>query len=156
MEDNLFKHLLIILIMGVRIRKAKLSDVKDCYNLSKIRELLPADKDPIPLSYFKDIVGDKRNIFLVAEENKKIIGYSTADLLAGRLVIWQLLAVHPKYQNKGIGKQLAREIHSECKRRGYKYILGYAPQFNKKTIAFHKSLGFKVGEKMFEILKVLK
>jgi len=137
------------------IRKAKIGDVKACHELSKIRELLPADKQPISLKYFQEIVVDKRNIFLVAEENKKIIGYSTADLLAGRLVIWQLLAVHPDYQNKGIGKQLAKRIESEVKKRGYKYILGYAPQFNKKTLAFHKSLGFQFGEKMFEILKII-
>lgn len=123
-----------MVIRKVVIRKARLQDVNSCYELSKIRELLTAKKEPIPLNYFKAIVKDKRTIFLVAEKKGKIIGYPTADLLPGRLAIWWLLSVNPEYQNRGIGKELAKNIEKECKKRGIKDIIGYTPKFNKKLL----------------------
>lgn len=138
----------------MKIRKATLKDCKVCYNLSRTKELLAADGKPIPLSYFKEIVGTQ-TIFLVAEENGEIIGYSSADLLPGKVAMWWLLSVSPPYQNQGVGKKLASEIEKECRKNEIKFLIGYAPQFNKKTLTFHKNNGFILGEKMIEILKVL-
>lgn len=138
----------------MKIRKATIKDCEACFELSKVKELLTATGEPIPLSYFKDIVKGK-TIFLVAEEGKKIIGYSTADILPGKVALGMLLSVNPEYQNKGIGKALVQKIEQECRKRKIKYLLGYAPKSNKKTLTFHKKLGFNFGEDVVEILKKL-
>ena len=140
--------------MEIKIRNAELRDAKACHEISKIKELLTASGDPISLTYFEDIIND-RAIFLVAEIDKEIIGYTSADVISGKMLFWVLLAVKPEFQNKGVGKRLEEEIENECKKRNLKYILGYAPKFNEKTIAFHKKNGFLIGEELVEILKVL-
>lgn len=138
----------------VKIRKAKLFDCNEVHKLSQKRELLTAKKEPVPLSYFKEIINSRNTIFLVAEDKKEIVGFSNADVLPGKLAIWWLLSVKKECQNKGIGKEIAKEIEKRLKQKKVKYIIGYAPKFNKKTLSFHKKNGFHIdSEDLIEILK---
>ena len=139
----------------MKVRKAVVGDLKRVYELSKIKELYTAAGDVIPLHYFENVIGPE-TVFLVAEEEDKIVGYSIANILPGKLALWQLLAVDPAFQSKGIGKILANKIKEECLERGLDWITGYVSKSNEKALRFHKSLGFEIGEDMVGIIKELK
>ena len=138
----------------VIIRNATLKDCEACFELSKIPELLMAVKEPLPLDYFRDIV-QEGSIFVVAENNGEIVGYSAADILPGKVAIWWLLSVNPSYQNQGIGKKLVKKIEEECARRRIKYIVGLAPKSNSRTLDFHRKNGYVIGQDMVEVSKIL-
>lgn len=91
------------------IRKAQIKDVEAVHNLAKAKELLTASGEPSPKSYFRDLINEDRSVFLVAEKNQEVIGYSLADLLPGKVAIWWFLAVNPNHQDEGIGKKLTQK-----------------------------------------------
>jgi hypothetical protein len=57
----------------VRIRDATESDLNECGNLSQIEELKTPEGDYPNYRYLKEFLD--KGLFLVAEDNKKIIGY---------------------------------------------------------------------------------
>jgi len=136
----------------VKIRLAKLIDCKFCANLSKIQELKLANGEFISINYFKNFL-DKDNMFLVAEENNNIIGYALGEPMKGKVAHLGLLTVDNKFRNHGIGNQLVNKFEDQCKKKGIKNILLYAPKFNKKTLNFYKKLGFQKGKEHIQFLK---
>ncbi len=136
----------------LKLRPAKIDDCKACYDLSKIEELKKASGEYIRLSDLKKFIKEKQ-IFIVAESDKKIIGYLFGERTAGDAVLLWLLVVHPDYRSNGIGKKLMVEFQKVCKKRKMYEIILYAPRFNKKTLHFYEKLGYNRGMEVVEFNK---
>jgi len=136
----------------VEIRLAKLEDCKNCAELSRIEELRPAESDFISEGYFRIFV-DKDEMFFVAEDNGEIVGYILGEPMKGKMANLGLLTVNSKLRGKGIGKKLVETFRKKCDEKGLKYILLYAPKFNKNTLEFYKKCGFKEGKEHIQFLE---
>lgn len=116
------------------MRKAKIADAKDIYNLiaywAKRGALLER-----PLNYIYENIRD----FWIYTHNRKIVGCCALHVVGWNdLGEIKSLAVEKKYSRRGIGKKLVRSSLEEAKKIGIKRIfaLTFIPQF------FYKQ-GFK-------------
>lgn len=82
--------------------------------------------------------------FLVAEDEKGVIGVLTAMISApkeGRIL---LMAVRPPYRNRGIGTQLLKEFISRCFILDLKAVNLEVRISNEKAIRFYDTHGFNI------------
>jgi ribosomal-protein-alanine N-acetyltransferase len=85
-----------------------------------------------------------RSGFLVAEDERGIIGVLTAMISVpkeGRIL---LMAVQPSYRNRGIGTQLLKEFISRCFIMDLKAVNLEVRISNEKAIRFYDSHGFNI------------
>jgi ribosomal protein S18 acetylase RimI-like enzyme len=136
----------------VEIRLAKTGDCKKCAELSRIEELRPAGSDFISEGYFHVFV-DKDEMFFVAVDKRKIIGYILGEPMKGNLANLGLLTVDSNFRGKGVGRKLVEVFRKKCDEKGLKYLLIYAPKFNSKTVEFYKKCGFKEGKEHIQFLE---
>lgn len=137
----------------IKIRPAKIEDCKSCHELSKVPELRTPHKDEPPLYWFQNIVKEKQ-ILLVAEENKKIIGFIMGERIVCDWTALHLLAVNPYYRSKGIGRKLIEAYEKECRKRKLHGILTYVHS-NIQTINFFKRNKYSLGSTVIEAIKEL-
>lgn len=78
-------------------------------------------------------------LFIKTNQNKTI-GFITLKLLAGKCLI-DLVAIHPKYQNKGIGSVLITRAIKNFP--GYQIIVGTEAE-NIKAVSFYLKNNFKI------------
>jgi ribosomal protein S18 acetylase RimI-like enzyme len=138
----------------IKIRKATLRDCKDCFELSKIPELANPSGEPSHIWWMEAFVKEKQ-LFFVAEENKKVLGFTMGEIATGKIAFRHMTVVKKEYQNKGIGKRLAKKFEDECRKRKVKAIMLYGYAKNKKTIQFQISQGFEKGSLTYEFIKFL-
>jgi len=130
------------------IRLATKKDCISCAELSKIKELKDPHGDFISEEYFRNFV-DVDEMFFVAEDNNKIVGYILGEPLKCNLALLGLLTVSEKFRGQGIGKQLIKAFRDSCDNHNVEYIFFYAPNFNKNTIEFYKKQGFVTNDKLY-------
>ncbi len=87
--------------------------------------------------------------YLVAHIDDEIIGYAYASLFRGRegwrFACENSVYVNPKYQGRGIAKQLMKQLCDKCAQIGLKTMMAViGDSENQASIALHKSLGFTV------------
>lgn len=124
------------------IRKAKLKDINECVSLSKIKEF----EYPLGFPDKESLTNSLDKIFLVVEEDNKVIGFILGYPLTQKLVYLDLMTVHKNYRGKGIGQKLIKTFKEELKKRGVKEYLLFTPSFNKRTINFYQKKGLKKGK----------
>ena len=151
----------------VIIRKANKEDFKQIHELvmqvHKIhvenRRYIYKDIDPLDISTFKEEILNSNNIYLVAENNKEIIGICFAELknvLNNKIIKDQKIihisdiCVKEEKQKKGIGKKLYNEILDLAKELDVDSIELMVWGFNNNAIDFYKSIGMKVKNLKFE------
>ena len=135
------------------IRKARMSDCKECHEMSNMPELLSPNGKAPNIGWFEAHVRNNQIMFL-AEENKKIIGYVAGEELIEHGMILHLIAVMPEYRNKGIGKRLVTAFENECKKRKVRWIMLYAYD-TKNTVQFFKKNNYEKGSRTIEFVKYL-
>lgn len=101
-------------------------------------------------SFIKDLISLNTSIVLIAEENKKIIGYCLASESKRPPVFEKIrygtvldLAVTEHYRRKGIGKQLFLEIKKWFEEHGIHRIELNVVVSNLSATAFWKKMGFR-------------
>lgn len=101
--------------MRVKIRKGA---EKDYPPIEEIERLV-FDK-PRKRKEFEDRLNNNPNpYFIVAELNGAVTGYAMGYDVKGKLYN-AFLAIHPKFQRKGIGARLLKEAIVIAKKKGYK------------------------------------
>lgn len=133
----------ILLKNCMNIRKAELKDIKQCEKISKIPEFKMENWDLPSANSFKQSINQ---IFLVAEENEKIIGLILGNKLTKKSVYLDLLTVNEDFRNKKIGKELLLAFKNELKNLNMKQYFLIAPTFNKKTLNFYRKNGLIEGK----------
>lgn len=87
--------------------------------------------------------------YLVAHIDGEIIGYAYASLFRGRegwrFACENSVYVNPKFQGRGIAKQLMKQLCDKCAQIGLRTMMAViGDSENQASIALHKSLGFTV------------
>jgi len=127
----------------MEIRRAEDKDIKQCVELSQIKEFeMPGAVFPDE-EYFNESLS---KVFLVAEEGEKIVGFILGFNLTIKDVYLDLLVVKNKFRSKGVGKKLIEKFREELKLKEVKEYFLIAPKFNNKTISFYENLGLKKGK----------
>lgn len=140
----------------MNIRKAKIEDYKQIIELYK--ELYDAEKifdenlsnmyEPSDTEIIKNRIKSRKEIFLVAEENNKIVGLIDGYIIDNRHHIEKVgyldhLCVRKEYQNKGIGRYLIEKFSDKMKNKNVAYLKLNAFEKNLPAISLYKKLGFK-------------
>ncbi len=135
----------------MKIRKATLKDFNELYKFGlKTKELKVSPKEEFMRpEEFKYSIKNKKGIFLLAEDNKKIVGFIYGDSEDGDRVLKSVaclvyIAVDKKYRGKGVGSILYNDCVKEFKKRKVKHIYAWA---NPKSgiVDFFKKKGFVKG-----------
>ncbi len=123
-----------------------------------LRETYPIRNNLREILYVKNLKkkwrferGKIHFIDLVAEENKKILGY-----LSGYFIKYRVdrtgeildLIVSKNARGKGVGTELIKEFLNISKKQGINEITLTTPKENKKAIKFYEKLGFKKGNEV--------
>lgn len=131
------------------VRKAKLSDVPEIYNLGlKTEELEFSSEFPFhEKSELKEFISKPlENILLVALVDKKVVGFIYSKILSRRGDGWCMLdniAVLKRYRDHGIGTLLLEETCKELKKKRIYYIQLLEEFHHKNTRKFWRHRGFK-------------
>lgn len=136
------------------IRDAQINDIDailKIYSRSVIEETasweyFPPSKEEM-IARFENI--SAKYPYLVAHIDDEVVGYAYASLFRGRegwrFACENSVYVNPKYQGRGIAKQLMKELCDKCAQSGLKTMLAViGDSENQASIALHKSLGFTV------------
>ena len=118
----------------MRIRKAMPDDFEELYRIGlSTKELRVSATEPfMDKDDFKLRIKDKKHVFLLAEADKKIVGFvcaNTKDLdrpLKNKYACLVYLTVLPGYRKKGIASRLYNSCATELKKDGITHIYAWA------------------------------
>lgn len=111
------------------IRKAKIKDIKQIQALINIFA-----REDIMLARSLNELYENIRDFWVSEDKGKIIGCAALHISWDDLAEIKSLAVHKKYQDRGIGRELISACLNEAIPLGAKkiFVLTYKPEYFKK------------------------
>lgn len=114
--------------MDIKIRKIKKSEELQAKKLilSILKNEFYKEAKAYPQNDLENIrksYGDEREIFLVAEKDKKIIGTSAIKEDDITTALLRRVFVHPDFRHKGYGLKLVDKAISFSKKQNYKKII---------------------------------
>ena len=109
----------------LKIRFASTKDIKVCNEVDKI---LGFKTKPF---IFKEAQKKKR--LIIAEENKRAIGYSRYSFLWGEDPFISMIRVIPEYQKRGIGKKMIEKIEKKLAKEGSNYLKVWLEKYGKAS-----------------------
>ena len=136
----------------MELRKAKLEDCNEVYELCRVKGLVNPSGEPPKRWWIEAFVREKQ-IFFVAEENGRVIGFALGERTTGDIAIFHMLAINEAYRGKGIGQRLMDLFEEEAKKRKLKVILTYGYANNKVVDHILKKRNYEKGSKYYEYLK---
>lgn len=98
--------------------------------------------------YFSDTLSNPDKICLIAEKDKKPIGYLVAapkdfGYRLSKYIEIENMGVSPNSRSKGIGTQLVNKCLEIAKKRGYQKVYVNSYFENTKAIAFYEKCGLR-------------
>lgn len=149
------------------IRKAKNEDFNKIHKLVmqvhklhiKERSDIYKDIDPLTLQEFIENLSNNNNIYIVAEQENKIVGIcfsqireiSNNKIMKDRKTLYiEDICVDKSKQRKGIGKKLYEQLVYIAKEKNIDNIELMVWGFNVDAIKFYENLGMKVKNLKFE------
>ncbi len=123
--------------MKLEIRSALVKDLAAVVEIEKRSFTEPWSK----LSFQQSLL-DPACIFLVAEEEERLLGYAIGWVTLDELHIGNL-AVHPQKRGGGIGKTLLSALISQVMERGCKIATLELRESNKIALNLYTKQGFK-------------
>jgi phosphinothricin acetyltransferase len=154
----------------LKIRGAQINDLKDIteiYNWAILNTTATFDTNPKSLDdqmfWFKN--HGEKNPIVVAESDEKIVGWASLSKWSDRCAYSDTaeisLYVKEDFMDKGIGKQLMKNIIKIGKSVGFHSLIARITEGNEKSINLHESFGFEhigimkeVGKKFGKLLSV--
>ena len=92
-------------------------------------------------------INDSRSIVLVAEINKKVVGYAYGVIISPRWFFFDALLIVPEFQNMGIGKRMYQYLRNKCKEQGLHFIQGLIKDCKNNSLNYWLNLGYEEGAK---------
>lgn len=135
------------------IRMATLQDaarILEIYNPYILNTCITFEHDPLTLPDFVKRMEDIIEIYpyIVYEVDGYIVGYAYTSCFNPRQAYaWDCSSsvyVDESYQDHGIGSTLYRTLFALCRSLGYRNIYAIVTKPNPISLAFHKSLGYKL------------
>lgn len=136
------------------IRSAKIKDLPICERLLKIPEFKLASSGGYMTVKFLKMFLDK-DFFLVAEENKEVVGCLIGDPTKAKVVIVWFFVVENKLRGKGVGTKLLKQFEKNCKKRKMRWVVLYSPAWLKANIKFYQKKKYHLGYQYLEFEKVV-
>ena len=108
-------------------------------------------KDPWPTSFFKYIHGKAPDLFLVAEEGERVVGYVVGELreimfsgVSHRSKMGHILniAVDKRYRKRGMGAHLMDEIENRFRGMDANHATLEVRESNTAARSFYQGRGF--------------
>ena len=101
------------------------------------------NRKPFSEDYFRKLYQKYPEGFIVARDKGKILGYAVGEAQkdCGKII---LIAVHPAWRKKGVGKKLANFYIEHLKKKNLKEIFLRVRKNNLAAISFYKNLGFQI------------
>ena len=150
-------------LVAIKIRRAGTKDFRSLYRFGlAINELKVSDKEPFMTPQeFKWHMGNPHGIFLVAEEEGKLVGFVYANMRDSDrsepgTACLVYLAVDGKRRRQGIGRKLYSTVESKLKQRGVNYVYALASANDAPVIGFNESQGLKKGRNFVWMSKRLR
>ncbi|MBV9191167.1 MAG: GNAT family N-acetyltransferase [Betaproteobacteria bacterium] len=84
----------------------------------------------------------RRHAAFVLEEAGAIVA-ATVLIVEPERALLDMVAVSPKFQRRGLGRQLIAHVEDEAKRLGYKAIELYTHELMHENIALYTRLGYR-------------
>ena len=127
----------------------RLFEARDTVGVTSIwQEALPDDRPHNqPPSVIRKKVAVRDDLFFVAEENAVVLGTIMAGYDGHRGWLYSV-AVDPASRCKGFGKQLVNHAVRSLQKLGCTKVNLQVRGDNKNVIAFYKSLGFGVEDRV--------
>ena len=134
----------------MKIRKAEQSDVNRIFYLGKDLETARVSKKTVafwPKSTISKIIKGKSNIVLVAEKDKKVIGFIIINYNPSfEKAIMENIYVNES-RHQGVGTLLLETAITKLKKKGCKYICTLTKLTEKNTIKWLSHRGMEPGAK---------
>jgi len=144
-ENNL-KRKINNTIKNIKIREATRSDTNFIIKLHKeIWSSTSMPYKPFSNEILEKLIEDPTVIFLIAEMNKKDVGFGIIHYTGkqNQIGVISALGIIPEVQRQGFGTILGLEIWNYFKEKGLKELRCRVSKDNKKAYLFIKSLGFE-------------
>jgi len=121
------------------VRKAEEKDLSEVYNI----ELSSFDQPYPPqlLYLYYHLSGD---LFLVAENAGRVVGYVIGIMGKDKAAHVISLAVHPDFRRRGIGKELLQKLLEALLERGATHVRLEVENSNEAALALYQKLGFRI------------
>lgn len=108
-------------------------------------EETPPDLDEVKKRYLTSV--ERGMPYLVAKIGDKVVGFCYAFPYrvrsAYKYTVEESVYVHKDFRGKKIGDMLLRELVEQCKKKGFKQVVGVIVGIeNEDSIKLHKKLGF--------------
>ena len=149
------------------IRKAKIDDFMQVHKLVmqvhkehvKAREDIYRNSNPLDIDMFKEESTDINNVYLVAEQDNRIIGIcfskikeiNNNKIMKDRKILHiEDICVDKSKQRTGIGTLLYQEILKIAKEQKVNSVELMVWSFNNNAIKFYENLGMNVKNLKFE------
>ena len=136
----------------MQIREFTLEDYDETVRLWKDCGLLVRPGDD--LQGIKLKLERDADLFLIAQENDEIVGV-VMGAWDGRRGWINHLAVRPDHQRRGIATTLVRELEKRLASKGAKKLNAQIYQWNQKSLAFFKAIGYEVHTNLIMVGKML-
>ncbi len=132
---------------SAKIRKAILEDLPQILKRSKTSDRFRMSEytneiDEEEIIYW---INDSRSIVLVAEIDKKVVGYAYGVIISPRWFFFDAFLVVPEYQNMGIGKKMYQYLRNKCKAQGIHVIQGLVKDSKNNSLNYWLNLGYEEG-----------
>ncbi|MDE1871117.1 MAG: GNAT family N-acetyltransferase [Candidatus Micrarchaeota archaeon] len=143
--------------MALKIRNMRKSDINAVYKMAvKARELQSSSLGrwypKIALNVWLKSKGD--DLLLVAEENRKVVGFLLCYVHYKRWSLLDSMVVDPMHRRKGIATALINGASKRLKKLGVVYAQGLVRTNNSRTLKMMKKLGFNRGYDFYIVDKV--
>ncbi len=155
----------------LNIRPVEEKDIERCleiYNYYIENTTITFEETPLTLQEFSDRIKriTKSYSFLVAEDEKTVVGYAYFDVFNARSAYRHTadLSVYldKNCLSKGMGSLLYKALENEAPKYRINNVVSLITSENEKSVAFHKKNGFSfkgeltdVGVKFGRVLSVL-
>jgi ribosomal protein S18 acetylase RimI-like enzyme len=110
---------------------------------AKYVALLGRKPQPMTVNYHQVI--DEHDMWLLCFQSRPV-GVLVLMEQEDHMLIYNV-AVSPRYQGKGLGRQLLKWAEEETRRKGYKLIRLYTNALMEANIKLYKRIGYKETER---------
>lgn len=137
---------------GWLIREAHREDCPAVLDLWREAEAIPSPTDS--LEELQRLVGENTGLFLVAEENGRLVGTIIGgwDGWRGNMA---RLAVRPDNRRRGIARALVEEVERRLRARGARRITALVAESEEHAAVFWEAVGYARDWRMARHVKTL-
>jgi len=127
----------------IKIRKTKVSDYQEIYNLLRSEDMA---LDKLTKERFSRMLKKNKDYFFVALSDTEVIGNIFASEDGGYYGYVYKLIVRKDYRKKGVAQMLTKKVLDEFNKNDVLWIYAHVKKGNAASISLLKKFGFKIRE----------